>query len=548
MPGEPTWSDHLNPFTYLGNAAGKVAADAWTAVMLAVWNTGLWLLRLVLTFEEAFLTPDLSEAGPGRVLYQTTLWVAGSLVVLMVMVQLCLAAARRDGRSLARVLIGTGQFVMVWGVWVVYAVAVLAACGGLNLALMRSLLHVDSWAGFEPWAGFSTQDITDGTIATVLGILGLLVILAAIGHALVMLTRAGAMMVLSATASIAAAGLVSDVGRTWFWKSLRWFHAAALTPVVMVLILGVGVQMTSGVATGFTDSLQDAIGTAVPGVLLILISCLAPLALFKLLAFVEPGTSSGAALRQGIATNGGIHGVFAGATGGGGGGGGGTSTSDAASRTDSNGKSAGESAGEDSTAQRFTQKASGLKGALGVAGQSVGTAVGVMSSVGAKGASIGADLTNQMGVGHNSYQPDFAGTRSKGSRSGSGSASAGGQRDGGPGPRDGDNPDINGAGAGTDQGPDPATADAADPATGGAAPSWTPPAPPRPAPGGRGAQPGPAGPGGEGTGGRGPAGGPGGAGPGGAGPGGGGPGGGSGGVGSAGGAEAGAAAVPVVPV
>ena len=67
-----------------------------------------------------------------------------------------------------------------------------------------------------------------------------------------------------------------DVGRSWFWKSFRWFHAAAFTPVLMVLVLGVGVQMTSGVATGMTDDLQKAIGTAVPGVILICIGCFEP--------------------------------------------------------------------------------------------------------------------------------------------------------------------------------------------------------------------------------------------------------------------------------
>jgi hypothetical protein len=36
-------------------------------------------------------------------------------------------------------------------------------------------------------------------------------------------------------------------------------------------------------------------------VILILISSVAPLALFKLLAFVDPNTSSGAALRMGLA-------------------------------------------------------------------------------------------------------------------------------------------------------------------------------------------------------------------------------------------------------
>ena len=129
--------------------------------------------------------------------------------------------------------------------------------------------------------------------------MGLLLWLAAIGHLLVMITRAAALIVLAAITPVAAAGLVSDAGRSWFWKSLRWFHAAAFTPVLMVLMLGIGVQITTGVANGLADETQQAIGTALPGVILILIACVAPVALFKLLAFVDPNTSSGAALRTG---------------------------------------------------------------------------------------------------------------------------------------------------------------------------------------------------------------------------------------------------------
>ncbi|EBA2672477.1 hypothetical protein XQ86_22775, partial [Salmonella enterica] len=168
----------------------------------------------------------------------------------------------------------------------------------LTRALMSTLLHIDKWAQFDPLGTqISTHDISDGTVATVLGFMGIFMVFAAIGHLLVMLTRAGALMVLAATTPIAAGGLVSDAGQSWFWKSLRWFIAAAFTPVVMVLVLGIGVQMTAGVATGMTDNLQKAIGTAVPGVVLICIGCFSPLALFKLLAFVDPGTSSGSALR-----------------------------------------------------------------------------------------------------------------------------------------------------------------------------------------------------------------------------------------------------------
>ena len=428
--------DFLNPFTYLGSAAGKIVADGWTAAMLGLWNAGLWLLKLVLSIVDAFTTPDLRADGPGAQVYQTTFWIAGVLMLLLTMVQLGVAAVRRDGRSMARVLAGTGQFVMVWAGWIAMAVTIVAACGGLTRALMSTLLHIDKWAQFQPVGNqIPTQDITDGTVATVLGFMGIFMVFAAVGHLLVMLTRAGALMVLTATTPIAAGGLVSDAGGSWFWKSLRWFIAAAFTPVIMILVLGIGVKMTSGVATGMSDSLQKAIGTAVPGVVLICIGCFSPLALFKLLAFVDPGTSSGSALRAGLTAQGGLGGLISGQ---GRQGEHWDGASFAASTTDQNGRSQGEGSGQDATSTRFTSGTRALMGSIGGAmGQAAGAGMGAMQAIGSRGAAVGADLTNQMGTGHNDYVPDFTSTR----RSGQGeSQSRGGIR------AQDDIPEINGAG------------------------------------------------------------------------------------------------------
>jgi type IV secretion system protein TrbL len=488
------WWDYVNPFTYLGNAAGKLIADGWTAAMLSLWNCGLWLLKLVLGIEDDFLVPDLSQNGPMSGIYPYTFWVAGGLVLILLMIQLGIAAFRRDGQSLARACVGGAQFVMAWVSWIVYAVAVLAAAGGLTDALMQSLLHVNAMQAWQPWTGFSTADITDGTIATVLGVMGIFLIVAAVAHLLVMLARGAALLVLAATNPIAAAGLVWEGGRSWFWKAFRWFHAAAFTPVVMILMLGAGVQVTSKVTLGTTDSLEKAIGTAVPGVMLILVGSFAPLALFKLLAFVDPGTSSGAAMRTGLAAQGGMQGLLQGRPDG----------SGAASTSDAGGNSQGEASAEASTNQRFASSAAGLMGALGTAGQVAGAGLGAAVGIGTRAATIGADLTNQMGVGHNTYIPDFSASRSRG------------RGNPGPGTNDDDNPEINGAGP-----------DEPSPGTQAAGP---PPAPPAPQPPGTpGIGGGPAGPT---AGAGGPAAG----------------GGAAGGTASCGGAGAAAASVPVVPV
>jgi type IV secretion system protein TrbL len=391
--------DLVNPFKYLAGEAGKVIADGWTSAMLGLWNAGLWALRLVLNIIDGLLTPDLSENGPGAVVYRTTFWLAGALVLIMLMIQLGLAAIRRSGKGLAVVLLGLGQFLVVWGGWVGFGVAVVYACGGLTRALMRSLLNVTSWSTWQPWAPFGVEDITDGTVATVLGLMGLLLWLAAIGHLLVMITRSAALIVLAGITPAAAAGLVSDAGRGWFWKSLRWFLAAAFTPVLMVLMLGIGVQITTGVANGLAEGTQRAIGTALPGVILILIACVAPVALFKLLAFIDPNTSSGAALRTGMAEAGGVRGLLAGT---------GTDDTGAGGDTGFDGRSQGEAASEDATDTRLQHAQAGLLRTVGGPTGGVGAAaLGTLYEFGSRATAVGSDLTNQMGVGHMSYHPDL---------------------------------------------------------------------------------------------------------------------------------------------
>lgn len=440
------WPDIPNPFDYLGSAAGKVIADGWTAAMLGLWSAGLWVLRLVLNIMDAFLTPDISEDGPGAQVYRTTFWIAGVFALTLCMLQLGVAAFRRDGRSLATVMIGVGQFGIVWAAWIAYGVGVIAACGGLTRALMEGLLKVDSWSAWNPWDTFATDDITDGTVATVLGLLGLLLWVAAIGHLLVMLARGGALMVLAAATPISAAGLLGDAGKTWFWKSLRWFHAAAFTPVMTVLVLGIGVQMTTGVANGQSDKMSAAIGTALPGVVLILIGCFSPLALFKLLAFVEPGTSSGAAMRAGLAAQGGLTGLLSGSPP--------SADSNGAARIHAHGRSDGEAGAENATTDRFSKTAGGVMSTVGGAvGSAAATGLGAMATIGVKGAAIGSDLTSQMGVGQSQgYQPDFSEVGSKKrSNSASSSSSQGDGNNGGP---DGADSSL-GSGPGSPQTPIP---------------------------------------------------------------------------------------------
>ena len=396
-----------NPFEMMGSLAGKIVVDGWTAAMLAVWNGGLWVLRLVLGWVDSLLTPDLSEHGPAAELYRVTFWLAGVVLVIMAVVQIGIAAGRRDGKGLARVLVGVGQFAIVWGGWIGYTVAVTAACSGLTRALMESLMNVTSWGAWQPWKPFDGKDITDAATATVLGMMGLLVWIAAIAHVIVMLTRAAALMVIVATTPIAAAGLANDTTRAWFWKAFRWFHAAALTPVVVVLVTGIGMKFAEGVANGQSAGPLQAIATAVPAVVLICIASFSPLALFKLLAFVDPGTASGAAMRAGMASVGGMQGLLRGNP---------AAGETAATQAEDSGRSAGEADTEGATSARIANTAGSAASFLGAAGALAATGIGAMAKVATASAAVGADVTNQAGIGHNSYYPDYTGSGGDGAR------------------------------------------------------------------------------------------------------------------------------------
>ena len=165
-----------------------------------------------------------------------------------------------------------------------------------------------------------------------------------------------------------------------------------------MVLVGIGVQITTGVANGLADKTEQAIGTALPGVILILIACVAPVALFKLLAFVDPNTSSGAALRSGLADVGGVRRFV---TGGG----------DAAAGTGKemcDERSQGEEASEDATDTRLQHAQAGLLHAVGgPVGSAAASALRAVYGFGSRATAIGSDLTNQMGVGHMSHHPDL---------------------------------------------------------------------------------------------------------------------------------------------
>jgi len=387
-----------NPLNWLGGAAEGAAADAFKAVMVGLWSTGLWLLKLAFSIVDAFTSPDVSAHGPLAGALPTTLWLGGSVAVLMLFVQLGAALVRRDGHSLGRVLLGIGQFGVVWVGFLGIGGALILAAGGLTHGILGSLLHVGSWSQFsvsDSWP----RKVDDATAAGVLGICSLLMLIpAAFGYLLVMLIREASLVILLATTPIAAAGLLSDSTKAWFWKSLRWFISALLIAPAAALILGIGVSLSRGVVQGAGTDTVAATGTAVVGCVLVLIGALCPMTLFKLLSFIDPGTGSGAALRQSMSDAGGISGLVKG--GGGGGFSGGTGATSAASQGDGAGRSQGEAAAEAKTSSRVAS-------VLGP----VGAGIGMVIQAANKASDLSSDVLGSAGVGGPGYAAGAADTR-----------------------------------------------------------------------------------------------------------------------------------------
>ena len=100
---------NLNPFDWLGDKAKEGLADGWTAVMISIWSAGLWLLEAVFKTLDRFLTPDLTD--PGLVgLHSISLWISLVVAVVIGFAQIGQAAIRRDGTSLATLLVGLAQY------------------------------------------------------------------------------------------------------------------------------------------------------------------------------------------------------------------------------------------------------------------------------------------------------------------------------------------------------------------------------------------------------------------------------------------------------
>lgn len=284
--------------TALGNAAASAATNAIDEAGERIWQFALLLLAGSFDLLDRFAAPDVDpRSGPMTGLLPMTLWIGGIVAMLLAFLQLGKAMAA-GGQGLGRLLIGLAQYAAITTAGLGFLAILVAAADGLATGILANGLGADSFGALADRNTF-WQDAAQSAGGLAMGLVALLCVIPAAFMLLIeALIRHAAILVLATTVPILAAGLVMDSTARWFWTGLRWMVALLLLTPAVALVMTMGMQAAEGSVTALSGDSPAAatVGMAVGGVTM-LVALLCPLVLFKLLAFLDPNTVSGGAVR-----------------------------------------------------------------------------------------------------------------------------------------------------------------------------------------------------------------------------------------------------------
>lgn len=293
--------------SYLSDPISSMTASAFDTAMQRVWDAGIQLLAggFALADNVASIDPSSISGDPagGSVadtasLWPSMVWLAAVIALGLFFYQL-ISVAVRGGRGMFRAFTGPAQFGIAIALTTGAVATLLTAADGLTTMFLNGLSEQGDFAsilgnptvadriGPDPDLG----DVDAGARPMLLGLAAFFgTIPAGIGFAVLMVFRQAAILVLIATIPITAAGLVADTTASIFWRSARWILAAILMKPTLALLLLVGVNVMARAA---------GVAGLLAGAAVLLVSLSGPIVLFRLLAFVDPGTAAGAAVRSG---------------------------------------------------------------------------------------------------------------------------------------------------------------------------------------------------------------------------------------------------------
>lgn len=283
------------PFDDIGDAVGgavkKMIASAFDAAMQAVWDASLAVLRGAFTLADRFSVFTVSKtSGPVSILWPMMLWISGVMALGLFFWQLVVTNLR-GGRGFMRLVAGPFQYGIALAATVGMVAAFLVSVDALTDGILDYGLQSRNFSDALHHTSFG-DGVVDGVKAIVLGICAFVgVIPAAIGYILELLFREAAIYVLTGSVPIVAAGLLANITSNWFWRTCRWLLACIAMKPVLAFAVVLGVAIAGG---------SEGLNGLLAGVGVLIISLFCPFVLFRMFAFVDPNSDSGAAFRDAL--------------------------------------------------------------------------------------------------------------------------------------------------------------------------------------------------------------------------------------------------------
>ena len=269
-----------------------------------VWVGTLDLLRNVLGLVGKLGRVDPT---PGAGAISTTLWssmlqLAAIIAVILFFAQLAMAVLN-PRRHMITAALGPVQYGIATVLTVTIVVALLGAADGLTSLILQGGADVTNAAATMDRLGLT--DDNNAVKAPVLAVLGIVAVLPlSVGYGIMLLFRSASILVIFATIPILSAGLVNLATKHWFWRGLRWMLALIFIQPTFALCFTIGSGVISAAGRGQGDIPTGAgtglvanapaqgsgIVTLLLGFGILFVALFAPMALFRLFAFVEPGT------------------------------------------------------------------------------------------------------------------------------------------------------------------------------------------------------------------------------------------------------------------
>jgi len=267
-----------------GNAVAEGATNALQTLAGSINEATNAALASLGTAWVQIPTPNLTDSGAGAetvaFLRDSVGWYVAALAVLAVVVGGTRLAWEQRGAPLLELVKALGTLVLVSGASITgIGLAVVAADGFSTWIIERSVSGTDFGENLARLLATNPQG--NAVLAIVLGVTA---IFATFAQIMLVVARAGMLVILTGLLPLTAAFTTTETGRTWFRRALGWTLAFILYKPAAAIVYATAFRLAGGDAFG-DDGLVDML----VGLVLMV---LALFALPALLRFVTPLVSA----------------------------------------------------------------------------------------------------------------------------------------------------------------------------------------------------------------------------------------------------------------